>query len=316
MAAGFQNEEIDLWLKCPFKALSMGDKATLSKIYCVKTIDYIFTERAIQAYAELQQDEKHGNTYKMLLAAVQQTMPQVQPPSKRPHGGNARIVANTLLPTVRKLYGVQPESHASGYIAHLKKKGYTFTQASEKDELMEHFISTMMKQGDKNGFPVVQEGESVPTEVYDGETEVPDSFNARAIKPHPEVPFCRYVALQDAVEYVRNHGESPIQVRAHEMPTGHSWNNFARPLWMLLAKYCSNQGYARTSDMARKCALFFFHGSYLWKTRNSKKEPVSKIKPFVFFLHKKMVAQRSRFVSKVVALAIIKYKCIIASNDF
>ena len=89
------------------------------------------------------------------------------------------------------------------------------------------------------------------------------------------------------------------------MPTGQTWNNFAKPLWMCLAKYCSNQGYARTSVMARKCALFFFHGSYCWKTKNSSKDNVTKVKPFVFFLHKKMVAQRSRFVSKVVALAII-----------
>ena len=317
LAAVVQNKEVVAWLKCPFKALKMNTKATLGKIYSEKTIDYIFTERVVQAYASLQNDKKeHDNTYKVLLAAVQQTLPQVRPPSKRPHGGSATIIANTLLPTVQKLYGVQPKSSDSGYTGHLKKTGYTFTQACENAELMEHFQSTMMKKGDKDGFPVVQEGESVPSEVYDGFTEVTVGFKAMARKPHPEVPFCRYVALRDAVDYVRNCGESPIQVRAREMPTGVTWNNFARPLWMLLAKYCSNQGYARTSDMARKCALFFFHGSYVWKTRNSQKAPVSKIKPFVFFLHKKMVAQRSRFVAKVVTRAIKKYKCIIASNDF
>jgi len=80
-----------------------------------------------------------------------------------------------------------------------------------------------------------------------------------------------------------------------------------------------------------------FHGRYLWTTKNSKKATVRKSKPFIFFMHKKMVAQRSRFVSKVsescviVAsidnllslalilkslLAMILAKVIIASIDF
>ena len=288
------------WLRCPFKALPMDTKAQLAKVYKCAAIQYVFAERVIQAYCVLKQNAHHQNIRKILLAAVQQTLPQVKPESDRPHGGDTALIVKSLLPTVRKLFKAsKPSKPSSSYIAHLLKTEYTFTQACEHKVLMDDFIATMMKRGDKHGFPIVKDGESIPTGVYDGTTEVPDTFHATAIKPHPEVPFCRYIALRDAVDFVRNHGESPIQVRARDMPTGRPWNNFAHPLYMLLAKYCSNQGYARTSDMARNCELFFFHGTYLWKTKNSRKEPVSKPKPFVFFLHKKMVAQRSRFVNKV-----------------
>ena len=52
--------------------------------------------------------------------------------------------------------------------------------------------------------------------------------------------------------------------------------------------------------MARDLLLYMFHGHFLWNTKNSKKQSVQKVKPFVFFVHKKMVAQRSRFVPKVI----------------
>ena len=110
----------------------------------------------------------------------------------RPHGGNASIIANTLLPTVRKLFDVPVKSSSSGYMQHVIKTGYTFTQACEHKELMAHFISTSMKQGDKNGYPILKDGESFPAnEVYDGLTSVPDTFKVHAIKPHPDIPFCR-----------------------------------------------------------------------------------------------------------------------------
>ena len=83
------------------------------------------------------------------------------------------------------------------------------------------------------------------------------------------------------------------------MPTGKAWNNIPQVITRLHAKYCSNEGLSRTSVYARKLKLFFFYGSYLWTTKNNKKVTVRRIKPFIFFLHKKMVAARSRFVPKV-----------------
>jgi hypothetical protein len=42
-----------------------------------------------------------------------------------------------------------------------------------------------------------------------------------------------------------------------------------------------------------------FHGHFQWATKNKKKELVTRLKPFVFFVHKKMVGARSRFAQKV-----------------
>ena len=42
-----------------------------------------------------------------------------------------------------------------------------------------------------------------------------------------------------------------------------------------------------------------FYGHYSWSTKNKKKVLVTRMKPFVFFLHKKMVGARSRFIAKV-----------------
>ena len=158
-----------------------------------------------------------------------------------------------------------------------------------------------MKEGDAKGYPVMRDGDVIASyeHTYDGDLQVPE-YRANSLKPHPEIPFCRYATLTDALKFLRNTGEPPVQVRAKDMPTGQTWNNFAPNLYRLHAKVCSNEGLARTSVMARKYLLYFFYGSYMWTTKNSKKQTVQKIKPFVFFLHKKMVAQRSRFVSKVI----------------
>ena len=51
--------------------------------------------------------------------------------------------------------------------------------------------------------------------------------------------------------------------------------------------------------MAKSVLYFMFYGHFQWATKNNKKLLVSRMKPFVFFLHKKMVGARSRFAQKV-----------------
>jgi len=51
--------------------------------------------------------------------------------------------------------------------------------------------------------------------------------------------------------------------------------------------------------MANQVKYFMFHGHWQWHTKNSKKLLVTRNKPFIFFVHKKMVGARSRFVQKV-----------------
>ena len=83
------------------------------------------------------------------------------------------------------------------------------------------------------------------------------------------------------------------------MPTNMQWNNFPDCLYRCHAAYCGLQGLSRTADEARDALYFMFYGTYMWSTRNNKKMLVTRIKPFIFWLHKKMVGGRSRFAQKV-----------------
>ena len=93
------------------------------------------------------------------------------------------------------------------------------------------------------------------------------------------------------------------------MPNAAPWDNFAVCLYTFVAIYCAHSGYARSDPEAAKVESFAFHNHYTWRTRKKlkkvakddpvKSEPVTRKKPFIFFLHKKMVNGRARFVNKV-----------------
>ena len=83
------------------------------------------------------------------------------------------------------------------------------------------------------------------------------------------------------------------------MPTGIKWNNFPTCLYQCHAAYCDKEELSRSADEARDALYFMFYGNYTWSTKNSKKMLVTRVKPFIFWLHKKMVGARSRFAPKV-----------------
>jgi len=83
------------------------------------------------------------------------------------------------------------------------------------------------------------------------------------------------------------------------MPSGLQWNNYPDCLYRTHAVYCGKEGLSRSSDLAKQVLYFMFYGHYMWSTKNSKKELVTRTKPFIFFLHKKMVGARSRYAQKV-----------------
>ena len=83
------------------------------------------------------------------------------------------------------------------------------------------------------------------------------------------------------------------------MPNGIQWNNYADCLYRLHAAYCAKEGLSRSSDLAKSVMYFMFYGNYRWATKDSEKRPVTRVKPFIIFLHKKMVGARSRFAQKV-----------------
>lgn len=137
--------------------------------------------------------------------------------------------------------------------------------------------------------------------VYDATMAMPD-YKATATKPHREVPFLRDVSVSKALLFMKNKGVHPVKVRAEDMTTGHEWDNFKECSTYFHVAYCDAQGLTRTSDMAQQLEQYFYHGSFLWRTKDSKKAEHVKSKSFMFFLHKKLVGGRSRFTSKVILL--------------
>ena len=105
---------------------------------------------------------------------------------------------------------------------------------------------------------------------------------------HPYVNIHLYSSIYDCV-----------QVRASGMANGVEWDNFPECLIRCHAAYCDKEGLSRSSVMQKKLLYFMFHGHYSWITKNSKKLTVTRMKPFIFFIHRKLVGGRSRFAAKV-----------------
>ena len=134
--------------------------------------------------------------------------------------------------------------------------------------------------------------------VYDATMVSPD-FKTTSTRPHREVPFLRDASVMETLLYMKNKGLHPIKVRATEMDSGHSFDNFAECGHTFHAKYCSLEGLSRTSDMAGVVLQYIFHGYFDWRTKDRNKAEKTKKKSFFFFLHKKLVGGRSRFTAKV-----------------
>jgi len=94
-------------------------------------------------------------------------------------------------------------------------------------------------------------------------------------------------------------------VKAPESPTGHQWDNFAQCMRTFHASYCHYEGLSRSSKLGERVLLYFCHGHFDWATKKKvagsakKKVDCTRIKPIIFFLHKKMIHGRSRFVQGV-----------------
>ena len=92
---------------------------------------------------------------------------------------------------------------------------YTYGDCVEYRLVMDHHVKSMMKRGDSKGFPIIdaKEGNVPPdgTAVYDATTAI-TTFKPHMTKPHEEMTFLRAAPLLNAIEYVRNEGQPPVQV--------------------------------------------------------------------------------------------------------
>ena len=234
LAATFQAAELRKWAKCRYRKLSRKNASALSSAYSAEkkkdsgfapAIPYTFVERTLKAYVALQPNaQKHPNAGSVLLGAVQNTMTQVRPKSAKARllAGDAEALRDRILPLLRMMFpavkrGTVTKSSGDSGDAYarmlIRKDTYTFSDMCKYEEIMKHDIAMEMRAGDERGFPVLREGERVPTgeDVYDANTAIPD-YKVHAMKPHPEIPMCRYASLTNAIIFAKNHGESPVMV--------------------------------------------------------------------------------------------------------
>ena len=151
-------------------------------------------------------------------------------------------------------------------------------------------ISIVLSPASQEGCPVAQ--------LYDAAEAMPN-FKPNATKPHPQLTFMRGAPVNKCIEDLINRGLYPQKVRAPNMPNGVEWDNYDVVLRTFHATYCNMEGLSRSSDMAGLLLQYLFHGMFEWQTKDSKGRPVSRMKPIIFFIHKKMIGGRSRFATKV-----------------
>ena len=162
-----------------------------------------------------------------------------------------------------------------------------------------HYVKMLIRNGNEtNGYPVLREGEEVPepSRVY----ELLQSRRCvRSSKsPHPDLRFLRKASVAAATLACQNLDKAPIACRAVEMPNKAPWDNFADCLYHFWIHYCYGEGLDRTHDLAREVMLFVFYGKFRW-TYVKKKVHFTRVKPVLFWLHKKVSHGRSRFAKNV-----------------
>ena len=186
---------------------------------------------------------------------------------------------------------------------------YTFEDMVDHPEIMTHHVHKSIKHGDARGYPVLRDDERVPTtgDVYQASTRKKD--HPLRITEHKDIPIFRSHSVTMAVADMVNLGLYPIRCSTDTMPNNIEWDNFAEVLYTFHAYYCYYEGLDVTANETRAALLFVFYGTFMWKTKKRKKPlpdgtkvpgiPVARKKTFMFFLNRKMLNGRSRFVNGV-----------------
>ena len=162
-----------------------------------------------------------------------------------------------------------------------------------------------MRAGDSDGMP--HNLKISDDEEYDA-TDSKSKFKPLQTKGHPEVPYFNKCRLMQTIECMKDLNQYPVACKARDMPNGVAWNNFPTCLRMFATIYSAMEGHTKSSPEANSVESFVFHNHYTWHTRRKTQfiidgktvtEPVKRVKPFVFFVHKKMVSGRARFAHAV-----------------
>ena len=120
---------------------------------------------------------------------------------------------------LRQVFKIDQDEDTERIKKLIADDSYTYNDCIKYVEVMAHHVKLMMKKGDKKiGYPIIDAEKGHvppdPTQLYDA-SEVFTSFKPHMTKPHTEMPFLRAVALNHAIEHVKNEGHVPIQVHKY-----------------------------------------------------------------------------------------------------
>ena len=209
---------------------------------------------------------------------------------------------------VLHIHDIKVASPHKEYVQELLDSGdYGIRDIFKHEPVLTHHVRKSIKSGaapgdpdNHIGYPQIHAGEEIPTEDDLYECTTSRKHKSTSTRSHKDIPFLRAASVNATVLTMQNRGLYPVRCTAESMPSGVRWDNFAEVLYTFHAYYCYYEGLALTSDMARAVMLFMFYGNYQWQTRQRKtKQIVHRTKSFLFFVSKKMLNGRSRFVDGV-----------------
>ena len=167
---------------------------------------------------------------------------------------------------------------------------------------MEAFISKMIAVNKKRdpegqGFPAKKDS-LLPPQGATYAVNVNMLLRPRAKAGSKTFLFMRAGSVEWAVEWMKDHNDYPVLIKALNSDLGHDWGNVPYILWKFWVLYCYAEGLQLSGEMAEKVQQYIFYGTYPFK-RSINKVKTIKHKDIVHGLHFKLVAHRSRFLKNV-----------------
>ena len=161
------------WTRFRRPSLSLEETKTLRDVVDVTEFEeddfdgnmwICFVDRVAREYFFLHSrhgDSLHCNRESLLKSAVAVVQDTLRPRHLRPFDGDKTTIVSKLQPWIEKIFSMPGEDmHAergtTAWInARLKHRDYTLGQASEYKQLLDDFVKYQVKNGDKNGYPIL-----------------------------------------------------------------------------------------------------------------------------------------------------------------
>ena len=181
-----------------------------------------------------------------------------------------KACSSTFLPVLQTLFelpGQGPNEGTPNWLALMAQRidKVEFIFLLDHPVLLKKFIEEEVASDrtDKNGFPILLAGETVPDGPYENIVNgdrLPTFHPSKSYKSVPRLPFIRKVSHTRAIRALKEAGLEPFDMDPKTTPDKKRWNNFARVLLTYWVHYCVSEGISRFDDQARRILLFLFKG--------------------------------------------------------